>query len=147
MTRLKHWSAESAAHIETVRMSKRRKVKGLLHILSNFRVDWKTFQRWHTRVMDKERRLDDRIKKLSGTSNTPPPSASLPDRVKWDDPIRFIHNIQPPKYFPPNRFSIPPGARWDGIDRSNGFEIRWLQEQNAQIAKRESAYRYDHLNL
>jgi Pre-mRNA-splicing factor of RES complex len=97
--------------------------------------------------MDKERRLEERVKQLSGSVNNSSACANPQDRVKWDDPLRLIRNIQPPKYFPPNRFSIPPGPRWDGIDRSNGFENKWLQEENAKIAKRESAYRYDHMNL
>jgi Pre-mRNA-splicing factor of RES complex len=98
--------------------------------------------------MDKEKRLDDKVRKLSGTPKTPPPShINVPEEAKWDDPLRLIRNTQPPKYIPPNRFSIPPGPRWDGIDRSNGFEARWLFEQNARQAKREAAYRSDHINL
>lgn len=43
---------------------------------------------------------------------------------------------------PPNRYNIRPGYRWDGVDRSNGYEKKLMEKQAAKKANEEESYRY-----
>ncbi|CCH46555.1 hypothetical protein BN7_6148 [Wickerhamomyces ciferrii] len=66
-----------------------------------------------------------------------------------DDPLLSFHPTKSKKYvsrtgrklykggFPENRFGIVPGWRWDGVDRSNGFEKSWFKKQ-AEIQERKT---------
>ena len=42
--------------------------------------------------------------------------------------------------FEPNRYGIRPGWRWDGVDRSNGFEKKWFAARNKQKSRNELEY-------
>lgn len=40
-----------------------------------------------------------------------------------------------------NRFSIAPGKKWDGVDRTSGFEQRWLAKQGRKVWENTTAYK------
>jgi pre-mRNA-splicing factor CWC26 len=40
----------------------------------------------------------------------------------------------------PNRYGIRPGWRWDGVDRSNGFEKKWFAARNAAKDRKDLEY-------
>jgi len=43
---------------------------------------------------------------------------------------------------PMNRYGIPPGHRWDGVDRSNGFEKKLMTQGVDKRANEEAAYKW-----
>lgn len=80
--------------------------------------------------------------------------AMLKERVREDDPmLAFITKKKKaakkgpelPTYkgsFPINRFNIRPGYRWDGVDRSNGFEKDYYTKQADWKSHTDAAYKW-----
>jgi len=81
----------------------------------------------------------------------------LKNQERTDDPmLQYIRRkrkeenikkgvVEKPEYngdFPDNRFNIRPGYRWDGVDRSNGYEKKYFTMINSKKSLEEEAYRY-----
>ncbi|KAI7943120.1 hypothetical protein MJO29_012964 [Puccinia striiformis f. sp. tritici] len=111
-------------------------------------------------VQRQDRKTDaDELKKIasqpfSRTIDDKEMNDEMKGTQRWNDPAAgFLTKLDPttrkpskPKYNgpppPPNRYSILPGFRWDGVDRSNGFEVKLFQTGNDQKRLRAEAYNY-----
>lgn len=110
----------------------------------------------------RERLLEERYKPFARSEDDPELEEMRKSRERWGDPMAMFLKQQgatsstnideegdhkrPPTYkgppAPPNRFNILPGFRWDGVDRSNGFETRFFQRQSEAIDRAEKAYKW-----
>ena len=61
------------------------------------------------KAAEEKRDFNDPMRKFAGTEQS---------RVRQFPPCKFPA--------PTNRYGIEPGSMWDGVDRSNGFEKKWL---------------------
>ncbi|XP_076237579.1 uncharacterized protein LOC143181180 [Calliopsis andreniformis] len=110
-------------------------------------------------VEDREEKLKDDLyemsKPLARYADDPDLDKRLKEQEREGDPmLEYIKQKQikegkrkpdRPAYggsYMPNRFGIKPGHRWDGVDRSNGYEKKWFEAQNAKVARQEEAYKW-----
>ncbi|KAJ2955771.1 hypothetical protein NQZ79_g8277 [Umbelopsis isabellina] len=104
---------------------------------------------------EQKRLLEERNKPLARYADDRELNDELKEQQLWNDPAaQFLSLCTPqankrskktkrPTYqgqWPPNRFMIPPGYRWDGVDRSNGFEKDYFLRQNARTARDAEAH-------
>lgn len=87
----------------------------------------------------KKREQEEKFKPLARYKDDTELNEEMMERERWNDPAaKFLTGTKKskksaPKFplyqgnIPPNRFSIRPGYRWDGVDRSNGFETDYFQ--------------------
>ncbi|KAF9916536.1 hypothetical protein BX616_003508 [Lobosporangium transversale] len=92
----------------------------------------------------KRREEEEKFKPLARYMDDEELNEELKERERWNDPAaRFLSGTKKTKKavrrypiyqgnIPPNRFNIRPGYRWDGVDRSNGFEKSYFQRINTQ---------------
>merc|ERR1719431_1842606 len=123
----------------------------------------KKFETWNkgvTQVNAAAARLEDNLyemsKPLTRGADDDDREALLKERDREDDPMaaymrkkkakmegrkKRLPQYQGPQP-PPNRYGILPGYRWDGVDRSNGFEGRLMTQGASKKAQEEEAYKW-----
>lgn len=124
----------------------------------------KEYDRWGKglkQVADLERRYQEQMheasKPLARSADDDDLQQHLKQQERLDDPmLEYMRKkkkdedrkkgvMEMPKYqgqFADNRYNIPPGYRWDGVDRSNGYEKKYFSMISSKKSIEEEAYRY-----
>lgn len=121
---------------------------------------FKTWNKGVTQVQAASARLEDNLyemsKPLARGVDDDDRDALLKERDRDDDPMAAYmrkkkakmagNKKRLPQYQGPqppnNRYGILPGYRWDGVDRSNGFENKLMTQGASRKAQEEEAYKW-----
>lgn len=114
----------------------------------------KQVEELETRILDSHKEMNKPLARYSDDSDL---ETLLRNRERIGDPmLMYIKSKEQEKkkqagiperpvyrgWFPDNRFNIRPGYRWDGVDRSNGYEKKYFEMISKKQAGAEEAYRY-----
>ncbi|KAF3927591.1 hypothetical protein AA313_de0206990 [Arthrobotrys entomopaga] len=104
---------------------------------------------------DRKRKLEDaKFMKLARHADDEEMNQELKEKELWNDPaMNFMTSKSAgnsksgfPIYkgaFPPNRYGIRPGHRWDGVDRGNGTEALFFRKNNERRDKVQQEYAWE----
>ncbi|KAL9618647.1 MAG: hypothetical protein Q9160_006688 [Pyrenula sp. 1 TL-2023] len=110
---------------------------------------------------ERRKELEDaKLMNLARTADDEEMNEQLKGEDRWGDPmLKYLAKEEPsrqtkgnasrgpqkPTYkgaAQPNRYSIRPGFRWDGVDRGNGFEKEWFQARGRKERERGLEYQW-----
>ncbi|KRX60557.1 BUD13 -like protein, partial [Trichinella sp. T9] len=154
------WMGRDAETVVRKKMTKQKKDEETEEQKQRREEMEKRYELWNKGVKqakEREERLQDMAKEIDKPFARYEDDADLDEMLKKmeyeEDPMleyirrkRRKKNPELPKYKGPpplpNRYSILPGVRWDGVDRSNGFETRLLSQANLKKAEQEEFYKW-----
>ncbi|KAB7494600.1 BUD13-like protein, partial [Armadillidium nasatum] len=119
------------------------------------------YQKWNKGIVQDQKRKEainytvkEMGKSFARAADDEDMNRTLKGVMRQEDPMleymtkkNIKENPQPlkPRYkgsFPPNRFNIAPGYRWDGVDRSSGYEKEWFTKQSSKRAIEDESYKW-----